>query len=77
MKIISLNGENKFSFFKEIRLFKSLNCEFIIKLYDHFSINDSIIGTGYLITEYCRVKRYIDFVSYSTLFCKIKCKKER
>lgn len=56
MKTISLTGNiQQDSFFKEAKLFKSINCKFIIKYFEHFWLNDSLIGTGYLITEYCRV----------------------
>lgn len=55
MKIMSLTGDLKYSFFRETVIFKDLNCEFIIKLFEYFWLSDSTLGTGYLIFEYCHV----------------------
>jgi hypothetical protein len=56
MKTISLSGNQNFSYFSETRLFKDLNCEFIIKLLDNFRfIHPTLGNTGFLITEYCQV----------------------
>lgn len=59
MKMISLTKVDQKHpdtaiFFKEMKQFQNLNCDFIITLFDHF-FDDNIFGFGYLITEYCQV----------------------
>jgi hypothetical protein len=56
MKMISLRTENQMhSFPQEIKLFKNVNCEFIITYHEHFRLTENTSLTGYIITEYCHV----------------------
>jgi hypothetical protein len=62
MKTISLSGHQNLNYFSETRIFKDLNCEFIIKMLDNFWFGHShspLGNTGFLITEYCQVIVFI------------------